>query len=43
MYVYEAAFIAGDPGRAAAASVLLAVVCALLSAVVMSVSSKGSR
>ncbi|MBP2327960.1 multiple sugar transport system permease protein [Kibdelosporangium banguiense] len=43
MYVYEAAFIAGDSGRAAAASVLLAVVCALLSAVVMRVSSRRSR
>jgi multiple sugar transport system permease protein len=43
MYVYEAAFIAGDHGRAAAASVLLAVVSALLSAVVMRVSSRRAR
>ncbi|MFC0111922.1 carbohydrate ABC transporter permease [Kibdelosporangium aridum] len=42
MYVYEAAFVAGDPGRAAAASVLLAVVCALLSAAVMRVSARRS-
>nr|QEO73824.1 putative ABC transporter permease protein [uncultured bacterium] len=43
MYVYEAAFVAGDSGRAAAASVLLAVVSALLSAVVMRMSSRRSR
>jgi multiple sugar transport system permease protein len=43
MYVYEAAFVAGDNGRAAAASVLLAVICALLSAVVMRFSTRRSR
>jgi len=43
MYIYEAAFVAGDNGRAAAASVLLAVICALLSAVVMRFSTRRSR
>lgn len=43
MYVYEAAFVAGDNGRAAAASVLLAVICAVLSAVVMRFSTRRSR
>lgn len=43
LYVYEAAFIAGDHGRAAAASVLLAVVCAVLSALVMRLSARRSR
>jgi multiple sugar transport system permease protein len=43
MYVYEAAFIAGDHGRAAAASVLLAVICAVLSAVVMRLSMRRWR
>ena len=43
LYVYEAAFIAGDYGRAAAASVLLAVVSALLSALVMRLSARRSR
>ncbi|NUT49962.1 MAG: sugar ABC transporter permease [Saccharothrix sp.] len=42
MYVYEAAFVAGDNGRAAAASVLLAVICAALSAVVMRFSTRRS-
>lgn len=42
MYIYEAAFVAGDNGRAAAASVLLAVICALLSAVVMRFSTRRS-
>ncbi|GGP52806.1 carbohydrate ABC transporter permease [Saccharothrix coeruleofusca] len=42
LYVYEAAFIAGDHGRAAAASVLLAVVCAALSALVMRLSARRS-
>lgn len=42
MYVYEAAFVAGDNGRAAAASVLLAVICAVLSAVVMRFSTRRS-
>jgi multiple sugar transport system permease protein len=42
MYVYEAAFVAGDNGRAAAASVLLAVICALLSAIVMRFSTRRS-
>ena len=43
LYVYEAAFIAGDYGRAAAASVLLALVSALLSALVMRLSARRSR
>ncbi|MEO6086047.1 MAG: sugar ABC transporter permease [Umezawaea sp.] len=43
LYVYEAAFVAGDYGRAAAASVLLAVVAAVLSAVVMRLSTRRSR
>lgn len=43
LYVYEAAFVAGDYGRAAAASVLLAVVAAVLSAVVMRLSIRRSR
>lgn len=43
LYVYEAAFVAGDYGRAAAASVLLALVCALLSALVMRLSARRSR
>jgi multiple sugar transport system permease protein len=43
LYVYEAAFIANDYGRAAAASVLLALVSALLSALVMRLSSRRSR
>ncbi|WP_103342048.1 carbohydrate ABC transporter permease [Amycolatopsis sp. CA-126428] len=43
LYVYEAAFIANDYGRAAAASVLLALVSALLSALVMRLSDRRSR
>ncbi|WP_103352296.1 carbohydrate ABC transporter permease [Amycolatopsis sp. CA-128772] len=43
LYVYEAAFIAGDYGRATAASVLLALVSALLSALVMRLSARRSR
>ncbi|MET9000246.1 sugar ABC transporter permease [Amycolatopsis sp. NPDC004169] len=43
LYVYEAAFIANDYGRAAAASVLLALVSALLSALVMRLSARRSR
>lgn len=43
LYVYEAAFIEGDYGRAAAASVLLALVSALLSALVMRLSARRSR
>ncbi|MFD8498088.1 carbohydrate ABC transporter permease [Amycolatopsis sp. NPDC059657] len=43
LYVYEAAFTAGDYGRAAAASVLLALVSALLSALVMRLSARRSR
>jgi multiple sugar transport system permease protein len=43
LYVYEAAFVAGDYGRAAAASVLLAVVAAVLSAVVMRLSTRRTR
>ena len=43
LYVYEAAFIANDYGRAAAASVLLALVSALLSALVMRLSNRRSR
>ncbi|MEV6627859.1 sugar ABC transporter permease [Amycolatopsis sp. NPDC051106] len=43
LYVYEAAFVAGDYGRAAAASVLLALVSALLSALVMRLSARRSR
>jgi len=39
----EAAFIANDYGRAAAASVLLALVSALLSALVMRLSARRSR
>ncbi|WP_062216100.1 carbohydrate ABC transporter permease [Streptomyces sp. NBRC 109706] len=43
LYVYEAAFISNDYGRAAAASLLLAVACALLSALVMRLSTRRSR
>jgi multiple sugar transport system permease protein len=43
LYVYEAAFISNDYGRAAAASVLLALVSALLSALVMRLSTRRSR
>jgi multiple sugar transport system permease protein len=43
LYVYEAAFVEGDYGRAAAASVLLALVSALLSALVMRLSARRSR
>lgn len=43
LYAYEAAFTAGDYGRAAAASVLLALVAALLSALVMRLSARRSR
>ncbi|WP_129843319.1 sugar ABC transporter permease [Streptomyces sp. RFCAC02] len=43
LYVYEAAFISNDYGRAAAASLLLAAASAVLSAVVMRLSSRRSR
>ncbi len=43
LYVYESAFISNDYGRAAAASMLLAVACALLSALVMRLSTRRSR
>ena len=43
LYVYEAAFISNDYGRAAAASLLLAVACAVLSALVMRLSARRSR
>ncbi|GAB2882073.1 carbohydrate ABC transporter permease [Streptomyces mayteni] len=43
LYVYEAAFISNDYGRAAAASLLLAVASALLSALVMRLSARRSR
>jgi multiple sugar transport system permease protein len=42
LYVYEAAFISNDYGRAAAASILLAAVSALLSALVMRLSARRS-
>ncbi|MCT2593528.1 sugar ABC transporter permease [Streptomyces sp. N2-109] len=43
LYVYESAFVSNDYGRAAAASVLLAVASALLSAFVMRLSTRRSR
>ncbi|WP_049575904.1 carbohydrate ABC transporter permease [Streptomyces sp. SBT349] len=43
LYVYEAAFISNDYGRAAAASLLLALASALLSALVMRLSTRRSR
>ncbi|ARQ67818.1 carbohydrate ABC transporter permease [Streptomyces marincola] len=43
LYVYESAFISNDYGRAAAASILLALACALLSALVMRLSARRSR
>ncbi|TDC73614.1 carbohydrate ABC transporter permease [Streptomyces hainanensis] len=43
LYVYEAAFISNDYGRAAAASLLLAVASALLSALVMRLSTRSGR
>lgn len=43
LYVYESAFISNDYGRAAAASLLLAGACALLSALVMRFSARRSR
>ncbi|KAB8157059.1 ABC transporter permease subunit [Streptomyces sp. 3MP-14] len=43
LYVYEAAFVSNDYGRAAAASLLLALACALLSALVMRLSTRRSR
>ena len=43
LYVYEAAFVSNDYGRAAAASLLLAVACAVLSALVMRLSTRRSR
>ncbi|AUS78157.1 sugar ABC transporter permease [Actinoalloteichus sp. AHMU CJ021] len=42
LYVYEAAFITNDYGRAAAASLLLALACAVLSALVMRLSTRRS-
>ncbi|MBT0567069.1 carbohydrate ABC transporter permease [Williamsia sp. CHRR-6] len=43
LYVYESAFVANDYGRAAAASVILALASALLSALVMQLSTRRSR
>ncbi|WP_407555347.1 sugar ABC transporter permease [Streptomyces sp. Pv4-95] len=43
LYIYEAAFISNDYGRAAAASILLAAASALLSALVMRLSARRSR
>ncbi|MYR46094.1 ABC transporter permease subunit [Streptomyces sp. SID5910] len=43
LYIYDAAFIRNDYGRAAAASILLALASALLSALVMRLSSRRSR
>ncbi|GAB2596656.1 sugar ABC transporter permease [Streptomyces capparidis] len=43
LYVYEAAFISNDYGRAAAASLLLAAASAALSALVMRLSARRSR
>ncbi|KOG89078.1 carbohydrate ABC transporter permease [Streptomyces varsoviensis] len=43
LYIYEAAFISNDYGRAAAASILLAIASALLSALVMRLSARKSR
>jgi multiple sugar transport system permease protein len=43
LYVYEAAFVSNDYGRAAAASVLLALASALLSALVMRLSTRRAR
>ncbi|MDT0346338.1 carbohydrate ABC transporter permease [Streptomyces litchfieldiae] len=43
LYVYESAFISNDYGRAAAASMLLAIACALLSALVMRISTRRTR
>ncbi|CAM5544193.1 sugar ABC transporter permease [Streptomyces spiroverticillatus] len=43
LYIYEAAFTNNDYGRAAAASVLLALASALLSALVMRLSARRSR
>ncbi|MGW5861737.1 carbohydrate ABC transporter permease [Streptomyces sp. NPDC055239] len=43
LYIYDAAFISNDYGRAAAASILLALASALLSALVMRLSSRSSR
>ncbi|MEV8320194.1 sugar ABC transporter permease [Streptomyces sp. NPDC059900] len=43
LYIYDAAFIKNDYGRAAAASILLALASALLSALVMRLSSRSSR
>jgi multiple sugar transport system permease protein len=43
LYVYDEAFVSGDYGLAAAASVLLAIASAVLSALVMRVSNRRSR
>lgn len=43
LYLYQSAFVANDYGRAAAASVLLALVCAALSALVMRAAAGRSR
>nr|WP_307815502.1 sugar ABC transporter permease [Streptomyces sp. 7-21] len=43
LYVYQSAFISNDYGRAAAASILLALASALLSALVMRLSARRSR
>ncbi|NYI07324.1 carbohydrate ABC transporter permease [Allostreptomyces psammosilenae] len=43
LYVYEAVFISNDYGRGAAASLLLAIASALLSALVMRLSARRSR
>ncbi|MGW5735175.1 MULTISPECIES: carbohydrate ABC transporter permease [Streptomyces] len=43
LYIYDAAFVSNDYGRAAAASILLALASALLSALVMRLSTRRSR
>ncbi|ASO22029.1 multiple sugar transport system permease protein [Actinoalloteichus hoggarensis] len=43
LYVYESAFISNDYGKAAAASLVLAVASAILSALVMRLSTRRSR
>ncbi|APU16854.1 MULTISPECIES: carbohydrate ABC transporter permease [Actinoalloteichus] len=43
LYVYEAAFITNDYGRAAAASLVLAIASAVLSALVMRLSTRRAR
>ncbi|MEU6767766.1 sugar ABC transporter permease [Streptomyces sp. NPDC046853] len=43
LYIYDAAFVSNDYGRAAAASILLALASALLSALVMRLSTRRAR